>query len=61
MNHDQCHSTPEFKYSGQNLAGNYETDDEQVVRAATDLWFNEYSNADMNAIRKHTSLKGANG
>ncbi|XP_075157407.1 antigen 5 like allergen Cul n 1-like [Haematobia irritans] len=58
MNHDRCHNTDTFKYSGQNLflSSYSESDtDEQMMTKAVESWFNEVKNSRMEFIKKFPS------
>lgn len=59
--HDQCQSTRIFFLAGQNLAQTGDAENEWIAETRPGNWFSEYEYADMEEIRSHTSLKGADG
>lgn len=60
MNHDACHNTAQFKYSGQNLGAmgisNSHYDPAVVVNGVVNSWYNENSNALQSDIDKLTRI-----
>lgn len=61
IEHDQCQSTQVFYLAGQNLAKSGDAENDWIVGTRPAKWFSEYENGDMEEIRSHSSLKGANG
>lgn len=55
MEHDACHSTSRYPYSGQNLAYTARTgsyfDDDPIIERMIGYWFEEYPDANMDIIR----------
>jgi Cysteine-rich secretory protein family len=48
MKYDECRSTKEFPYAGQNLAVSSEYEDEETTaRQVVEAWFSQHENADM--------------
>lgn len=47
--HD-CHETPEYPLSGQNIAGNFNDDLNQVAYSNVDSWYSEVEKSDQSAI-----------
>lgn len=55
MKHDKCHNTMKYKYSGQNLAQHWMTDDSQIdnrIEEIIGLWYSEYNVTKLNYIEK---------
>uniref|UniRef100_A0A1A9W272 Venom allergen-1 n=1 Tax=Glossina brevipalpis TaxID=37001 RepID=A0A1A9W272_9MUSC len=54
MNHDKCRKTVQFKYAGQNLAeqGNTDTtlDYKKLLEKTVDMWYAEVENCNQNQI-----------
>lgn len=61
MNHDTCRSTQKYQYAGQNLAIHGETNNEFLANWAPGYWFEEYTRANMDDIRKQGRLRDENG
>lgn len=58
MNHDACHNTEEFHWSGQNLAGSGSTLNINIEKAISDgitRWYNEYKDAAVADIDSYPS------
>lgn len=60
MQHDACHNTAKFRYSGQNLGAKGSSqahyDSAVVVNGVIDSWYSEYSFANPNDINKLTRI-----
>jgi Cysteine-rich secretory protein family len=54
MQHDACHNTADFEFSGQNLGISSTSinfkDPDVVINGLTNAWFNEYKNANASNI-----------
>lgn len=58
MKHDRCRSTPDFKYSGQNLAmfqTNGPLDVRDMIKNSIQAWFDEYVYANMGYMESYPS------
>ncbi|XP_023302468.2 antigen 5 like allergen Cul n 1-like [Lucilia cuprina] len=58
MNHDDCHNTEDFKYSGQNLGSigfsDNKNDTEQITKSIK-LWFEEKKDVDQSILDEYPS------
>ncbi|XP_049308689.1 scoloptoxin SSD976-like [Bactrocera dorsalis] len=62
LDHDSCHTTYRFQYSGQNLCGvvrdrNPNVNVSGIIEEVMGLWFNEYPLIDSSYIRKFRVTK----
>ncbi|XP_067632564.1 venom allergen-1 [Eurosta solidaginis] len=62
LDHDSCHKTYRFQYSGQNLCGvvrnrNQNVNVSGIIEEVMGLWFNEYPLIDSSYIRKFRVTK----
>lgn len=58
MEHDQCRNTPQFRYSGQNLAETYSTgslDMQATLTNQMQSWFDEYKDTPVSLIQSYKS------